>query len=79
MWSVLAATLFVIFLTVPAFMGHTTSAARSHRALVASPASASGGSKWVLPPALLVSLFGTGFSLDTNSVAPIASSIGNSG
>lgn len=79
MWSVLAATLFVIFLTVPAFMGHTTTAARSHSALVASPASASGGSKWVLPAALLVSQDGTGFSLDTNSVAPIASSLGTPG
>jgi hypothetical protein len=37
------------------------------------------GSKWTLPPGQLLALNGTGYSLDTNGVAPIASTIGTPG
>lgn len=44
-----------------------------------APATTSLSHRWVLPPSLLVNQDGTGFSLDTNGVAPIAASIGTPG
>ena len=87
-WSVVAAALFAIFLAVPMFLGHSASPSSLTSASTIRAGDAVGHgtlatqaatSKWVLPPARLVSLFGTSYSLDTNGVAPIASAIGTPG
>jgi hypothetical protein len=73
-WALAGAALFVAFLVVPAFMANTVTTSPA-----GSLATSSVSHRWVLPPSQLVTQFGTGFSLDTNSVAPIASSIGTPG
>jgi hypothetical protein len=47
--------------------------------IVAGSATSATGSQWTLPPAQLLAVYGTGYSLDTNGVAPIASTIGTPG
>ena len=49
------------------------------RSVASSGAVSSQRSKWALPPGQLLALNGTGYSLDTNGVAPIASTIGTPG
>jgi hypothetical protein len=88
-WGVVAAALFVGFLAIPGFTasavstsknssGFTRTASTSPSAHRTQLASAK-GSKWALPPRELLALNGTGYSLDTNGVAPIASTIGTPG
>jgi hypothetical protein len=89
LWGVFGAALFVGFLAIPGFTANavtttkdssgayptSTTSAVSH----SRSAAVTNGSKWTLPPGKLLALNGTGYSLDTNSVAPIASTIGTPG
>jgi hypothetical protein len=80
-WGVFGAALFVGFLAIPGFTANAVSTNKIGTGVVhgAKSAASAHESKWTLPPGQLLALNGTGYSLDTNDVAPIASTIGTPG